>query len=249
MEDSLMTRTVSLNGIDLHVEVAGEGEPLVLLHGFTGCGRDWRHVFDLEELARRHRVIVPDLRGHGRSTDGEGAFTHARCADDVAALLDVLGVGRFRALGLSLGGNVLLHLATREPARVDAMAIVSSPPYFPEQARAIMRLATWEAQPDSEKERLRTTHARGEEQARRLLAHARGFAADVDDMSFTPPRLGKIEARTLVVWGDRDPLYPVELGVELWRGIRGAELCVVPGGGHGPVFAGTGREVVRGWAG
>jgi pimeloyl-ACP methyl ester carboxylesterase len=111
-----------------------------------------------------------------------------------------------------------------------------------------MRAATWEAQPDAEKERLRSTHARGEEQALRLLEHARGFAADADDMSFTPPRLAKLQARTLVIWGDRDPLYPVELGVELWRGIPSAELCVVPGGGHGPVFTGVGRDVVRAWA-
>jgi pimeloyl-ACP methyl ester carboxylesterase len=55
-------------------------------------------------------------------------------------------------------------------------------------------------------------------------------------MSFTTEHLSKIAARTLVVSGDRDPLYPVELAVELYRGIRNASLYVVPGGGHGPIF-------------
>jgi pimeloyl-ACP methyl ester carboxylesterase len=55
-------------------------------------------------------------------------------------------------------------------------------------------------------------------------------------LAFTDADLGKITARTLVVSGDCDPLYPVELGVELFRGIPAASLWVVPGGGHGPIF-------------
>jgi pimeloyl-ACP methyl ester carboxylesterase len=60
-------------------------------------------------------------------------------------------------------------------------------------------------------------------------------------MSFTASTLASITARTLVVAGDRDPLYPVELAVELFRGIPGSSLWVVPGGGHGPIF-GAERE-------
>ena len=64
----------------------------------------------------------------------------------------------------------------------------------------------------------------------------RGFATSYDDMAFTPPLLATIRARTLVVHGDRDPLYPVELGVELYRNIPNAALWIVPNGGHGPIF-------------
>lgn len=55
-------------------------------------------------------------------------------------------------------------------------------------------------------------------------------------MSFTPPKLATIEARTLIVHGDRDPLYPVELAVGMYRAIPRSRLWVVPGGGHGPIF-------------
>ena len=55
-------------------------------------------------------------------------------------------------------------------------------------------------------------------------------------MAFTPPLLATITARTLIVHGDRDPLYPVELALEMYRSIPGSALWVVPNGGHGPIF-------------
>ncbi len=64
----------------------------------------------------------------------------------------------------------------------------------------------------------------------------RGFATSDDDMAFTPPLLATIAARTLVVHGDRDPFYPVEMALELHRGIPESALWVVPYGGHGPIF-------------
>ncbi len=64
-------------------------------------------------------------------------------------------------------------------------------------------------------------------------------------MSFTPERLAAITATTLIVAGDRDPLYPVELAVELYRGISGSQLCVVPNGGHGPIFLGERDAFVK----
>ncbi|HUQ86402.1 MAG TPA: alpha/beta hydrolase, partial [Vicinamibacterales bacterium] len=65
---------------------------------------------------------------------------------------------------------------------------------------------------------------------------ARAFADDHDDMNFTAATLSSITAKTLIVHGDRDPLYPVEQAVELLRGIPNSSLWVVPGGGHGPIF-------------
>jgi pimeloyl-ACP methyl ester carboxylesterase len=62
---SAVCRTSSLNGIDLYFEAHGSGEPLVLLHGFTGSSADWVHLFDMPDLAHQYRVIAPDMRGHG----------------------------------------------------------------------------------------------------------------------------------------------------------------------------------------
>jgi pimeloyl-ACP methyl ester carboxylesterase len=254
MDTTTTGRTLAINGIDLYVEIYGAGEPLLLLHGFTGCGGDWRHVFDLEDLARRYRVIVPDARGHGRSTSQPGTFSHRQCARDLAALLDQLGVSQARAIGMSLGGNTLLHLATgerdrvrepegRAPSRrlIEAMVLVSATPYYPAQARAIMRAAGAMTRSAEEWESMRQRHRHGDEQIRALWQQAARFADSYDDMTFTPPHLATVAARTLIVYGDRDPLYPVELAIEMFRAIPGACLRVVPGAGHGPIFAGRDR--------
>jgi pimeloyl-ACP methyl ester carboxylesterase len=111
------------------------------LHGLTGTSADWRHVFDLDALATRFRVILPDARGHGRSTLRSGAFTFRDCALDVLALLDRLELERVHAVGVSLGAKTLLHLATLQPSRVNRMVLVSATPRFPETTRALFRAA------------------------------------------------------------------------------------------------------------
>ena len=76
---------VEVNGVELHYEIVGEGEPLLWLHGFFGCGDDWRHIF--QEPPAGYRLIAPDLRGHGASTNPSGVFTFREAARDISALL------------------------------------------------------------------------------------------------------------------------------------------------------------------
>jgi pimeloyl-ACP methyl ester carboxylesterase len=160
-------------------------------------------------------VITPDLPGHGQSANPRPDFKFADVARDVFALLDHLGIDRVTAIGMSAGANTLLHMATQQPSRIRSMIHVSGTPRFPDQARAIMRAT------------------QGEDA---LSRHARAFADDREDMNFTAAKLSAITAKTLIVHGDRDPLYPVEQAVELFRGIPNSSLWVVPNGGHGPIF-------------
>jgi pimeloyl-ACP methyl ester carboxylesterase len=237
--------SISVDGAELHYRLHGDGEPLLLLHGFTGSGDDWRHLFDLDELARGHRLIIPDARGHGRSTNPSGAFTHRQCARDLRALCDHLGVARCKAIGLSLGGNTLLHAAIADPDRLAAMVLIGAPSYFPAPARAIMRTFTPETRSDGEWAVMRARHAGGDEQIRALWRTAVGFADSYEDMTFTPPHLATIRARTLIVTGDRDPLYPLEIFVEQYRAIPGAALHVLPDAGHDAVFGAARPDFVR----
>jgi pimeloyl-ACP methyl ester carboxylesterase len=229
--------TFDVSGFQMHYEVRGEGEPLLLLHGGMGTGADWQYVFPSDPEG--YRVIVPDLRGHGLSTSPARGFTFRDCAEDVAALLDHLGAGRVKAIGMSMGAKTLLHLATAQPARLEAMVLVSATPYFPPSLRAAAAQFTrdsFERLSDAERTALRNRHVYGDEQIRWLYDMTRSFATSYDDMAFTPPKLGTITARTLIVHGDRDPFYPVEMALELFRGIPGSALWVVPYGGHGPIF-------------
>jgi pimeloyl-ACP methyl ester carboxylesterase len=227
--------TIAINGIEMYFEERGDGAPLLLLHGGSGIGADWKHVFTDGDPAG-FRVIVPDLRGHGRSTNAPGVLTFAQIAKDILALLDHLGIARARAIGMSAGAKTLLHVATQQTDRVDAMVLVSATPYFPAQARAAMAQLSVDAFSDADWTMHRQRHVHGDDQIRTLFAQMRALKDDYTDMAFTPPRLAAITARTLIVHGDRDPLYPVELALEMYRAIPASALWVVPNGGHGPIF-------------
>jgi len=114
------------------------------------------------------------VRGHGRSTvpnwtELPKTLTHLHCALDTLALLDHLGIERCKAIGVSMGGNILLHMATMRWERLEAIVIVSATPYFPGQARKVMAaLAAPENQPASEWERMRRSHPHGDQQVRAL---------------------------------------------------------------------------------
>jgi pimeloyl-ACP methyl ester carboxylesterase len=226
---------VQANGIELYYEVEGDGEPLLLLHGMTGCHEDWQYA-GRQDFLRAYRLIAPDARGHGRSTNPEKNITHRQCAHDTLALLDHLGIQRCRAIGVSMGGNILLHMATLQPERIGAMVVVSATMHFPKQARALMRAFPVENQPASEWETMRRRHKHGDAQIVALWQQCRALKDSHDDMNFTSADLAQISASTLIVYGDRDPLYPVEMAVEMYRAIPKAALWVVPGGGHGPIF-------------
>jgi pimeloyl-ACP methyl ester carboxylesterase len=225
---------LDVNGIGLYWEETGTGEPLLWLHGGMGRGADWRYIF--KDAPAGYRLIAPDLRAHGSSIDPSGAFSFGQCARDVHALLQHLGLASVKAIGLSGGGIVLLHLATSMPASMSRMVIISAPPYFPEQARALQRQFSPAALGEAEMARMRERHKGGEEQIRQLFDIVHGMALDHDDVSFTPSKLSTITAETLIVFGDRDPLYPVSIAFELQHAIPRSYLWVVPNGGHGPVF-------------
>jgi pimeloyl-ACP methyl ester carboxylesterase len=224
-------RTVALNGMEMYYKAFGEGEPLVLLHGFGGSGHVWAEV--VPAYAPHFRVIVPDLRGHGRSTNPSGEFTHRQSALDVFALLDSLGVDRFRAVGNSTGGMTLLHMATRQPNRIEAMVLIAATSYFPEQARRIMERSRVESLTPEDFERRRQIHRHGDEQIRMLRRQFHAFKDSYDDMNFTPPYLSTITARTLILHGDRDQFFPVEIALEMYRAIPDSYLWIVPNGRHG----------------
>jgi pimeloyl-ACP methyl ester carboxylesterase len=225
---------IEVNGIELFWEEIGDGEPLLWLHGGMGCGADWKYLF--KEPPEGFRLIAPDLRGHGASTNPSGSFTFRQCAHDVLALLEHLNHPRVRAIGLSGGGITALHMATASPQAIESMVIISAPPYFPEQTRLMQRQFSEAMLGAAEMERMRQRHRHGEPQIQQLFAMTHSFGDTYDDVNFTPPYLGTITAETLIVFGDRDPLYPVSIAFELHQAIPQSYLWVVPNGGHGPVF-------------
>lgn len=129
---------IDIGDVQMYYEREGNGEPLLLLHGGTGCHEDWIYA-GRDEFLQEYSVITPDARGHGATSDPQATITHRQCAVDTLTLLDRLGIRKCRAVGVSMGGNILLHMATMQPDRIEAMVVVSATMYFPEQARSVMR--------------------------------------------------------------------------------------------------------------
>src|SRR5207249_11480617 len=105
-----------VNGLNLYYETHGSGRPLILLHGGLMSSEMFGPV--IPELAQRHHVIAPDLQGHGRTADIDRPIDVKLMADDIAALIDQLGLEKPDVVGYSLGGGVALHTAATYPAKV-----------------------------------------------------------------------------------------------------------------------------------
>jgi pimeloyl-ACP methyl ester carboxylesterase len=217
----------------MYYETAGQGQPLVLLHGFTQTGAIWDPIKD-ELVTTGYQVVIPDLRGHGSSTNPSGEFSHRQSAVDIFALLDALGLERVQAMGISTGGMTLLHMATQQPDRIDSMVLIGATTYFPEQAREIQRSMDPNNIPEGQMRELREIHKHGDKQIRALISQFNAFKDSYDDMNFTRPYLSTIIARTLVVQGDRDRFFPVKIALEMYDAIPRSYLWIVPNGGHVP---------------
>jgi pimeloyl-ACP methyl ester carboxylesterase len=109
----------------LAVTEAGSGPPLVLLHGLFGAGQNWGGIRSV--LARRFRVLTPDLRNHGASPRAPD-MSYAAMAEDVADMLDAAGIDRAAVLGHSMGGKVAMALALAHPGRVERLVVADIAP-------------------------------------------------------------------------------------------------------------------------
>lgn len=198
-----------VNGINLYYEVHGAGRPLILLHGGLGSGEMFGPV--LPALADHHQVILVDLQGHGRTADIDRPLDMRLMADDIAALIDHLGLDRPDLLGYSLGGGVALQTASKYPGKVGRLVMVSAN-IRPDAVYADMRqqqgqvsAAAAEFMKDTPMYELYQRVAPRPEDFPRLLDKI--GAAMAKDFDFTEEVRG-LQMPTMVVAGDADMAPP-----------------------------------------
>ena len=215
----------SLLALDL-VEEARVPGGVDVRHGGTGTGRfDWEHV--RPALAPRYRLLVPDLRGHGRSSDPGFLVGLASMQDDVLRVLEAVGERPACVVGFSIGARILLDLVRREPD-VTATLVVIAPTLkaYPARAEQI-KSAAW----PPELIALEHEHGSGPDHWKALRArHADEFWRDAPDV--TDDDLARLTLPTLAAWGDRDAIEPVENGLRLVRALPQGELLVLPAASH-----------------
>lgn len=119
---------VIVNDITIHYERSGSGRPVVLLHGLGSSTEDWEN--QVPALSTGYDVIVPDFRGHGRSSKPAGPYSILQLSSDVTTLLDELDVGPVRMVGISLGGMVGFQMAADRPDLVSRLVVVNALPDF-----------------------------------------------------------------------------------------------------------------------
>lgn len=226
---------VRTNGLETAYEVLGAGPPLVALHGATLSGDDWLGP-QLDWLAARFRVHLPDARGHGATTwDAAEGFTSDELVADLLGLADALGLEAFHLLGFSLGGMTALRFAATYPHRVRSLVVVGASPEREPRASVGRRLMD----PDRiERDDPRWAHdlarrhdpGQGEGAWRRLLP---AIAADIESQALlTPAELREIACPALVACGDRDPFMPVSQAWGLKRALPRGRLLIAPDCGH-----------------
>jgi pimeloyl-ACP methyl ester carboxylesterase len=113
-----------INGLHMYYSTTGSGRPLVLLHGGLGSGEMFGPV--VSTLAEQHQVIAPDLQGHGRTADIDRPIDVSLMADDIAALIDHLGLDKPDLVGYSLGGGVAMHVAFKYPEKIGRLVAASA---------------------------------------------------------------------------------------------------------------------------
>ncbi|MDH3458163.1 MAG: alpha/beta hydrolase [Gemmatimonadota bacterium] len=226
-----------VNGVRLHYRIVGEGEPMLLVHGFTNVGQVWNPFLD--PLGDNRLLIIPDLRGHGLSTNPGGEFTHRLAAQDLLALLDELEVQSVVGVGHSSGALALLELALLAPERLEAMVLIDGVHRFSDETREIMAGVDADSMLTALPNLFGAMiewHAGGMTQLRELAEQVRTFGADPTEGAHAPAAIRDIEVPTLIVHGDRDDLYPVAMAVELYELLPNAELWIMPGVDHGAFF-------------
>lgn len=259
---SIRLQHVTLHGHEVGYRLAGEGPVIVLIHGMAGSSRTWRDTMPL--LAQEHTVLAPDLLGHGESAKPLGDYSLGAYASGLRDLLGVLGIERATVVGQSLGGGVAMQLAYQHPEIAERLVLVGSgglgrevswllrmltlpgaeylmPFFFPSAIRdqgnkvsELLRRSGWRAPHLAEMWRAYASLAGAENRH----AFIRTLRAVIDPGGQSVSAMDRLYLTaalpTLIVWGDQDPIIPVEHARAAHKAMPGSRLEIFPGIGHFP---------------
>lgn len=247
------TKTVAVGDIEVAYQIFGEGEPLLLIMGYSGTMDLWAPEM-LKELASKYQIIIFDNRGMGKTTASDKEFTIERFADDTRGLLDALGIERAHVLGWSLGTYIAQELSLRYPDRVEKLILYAGDCGGKEAIYPGPEIM----------DALGDTSASSRERGEKLLAtlfpekwlkehpDPRTYFPEITETSSpenverqyqawqkwkgTYSRLTKITQPTLLITGTDDINTPWQNSLIMIDLIPGAWLVQLEGGGHGVMY-------------
>ena len=232
-QPTLGGHVASIRGIRMYYEIYGSGPPLLLLHGGTGSGKQFEK--QIPAFAPHHRLIVPDCRAQGRTTDRPGPITYHDMAEDMIGLLDRLHLSTVDVMGWSDGGDIGLDMAIHHPERIRHLVTFGanfSPDGLNPDDVKWNRTATADSFGPGMREgwtKLNPEPAHYEEAMNKILEMWR------TQPRFTMAELHAIRAKTMICVGDHDLIRPTHTAA-LTRAIPGATEWVVPHASHGAMI-------------
>lgn len=224
----MQERISHIDGSRIFYRETGSGSPVILIHGLSGSGRWWQQNIDF--LARSHHVYVIDLVGFGRS--GRQRFQLAGAADLLAKWMEQLSIEKATLIGHSMGGFISIDLASSYPEKVERLVVVDAPALPLDRNRAKTALRLIRAVLEMPRPFLPILFGDGWQAGPRtvyLAAHEL-LGSDISH------KLSRVRVPTLVIWGDRDWLVPLNIGVRLYDRLPCADFVVLDHAGHNPMW-------------
>jgi pimeloyl-ACP methyl ester carboxylesterase len=264
-------RTVDVHGHPVNFIEAGSGPVLLLIHGMAGTGANWEAV--IEPLAINHTVIAPDFPGHGASAPGGGDYSLGSLASGLRDLMLTLGHERATLVGHSLGGGVALQFTYQFPEMVERLVLVSSGGLGPDVSPILRAAALPGAElfisatvgvgrrvgsmvgrglglvglrPSADLEEVTRGYATlaDPERRRAFLATLRSVVGTEGQRVAALDKLYLADALPLlIVWGEHDPIIPVEHARDAHAQLPGSRLEIFEDAGHVPQLERPGRFI------
>ncbi len=245
---------INTNGIELNVEISGEGPAVLLLHGFTGSSQTWD---PFQGIWDEFTTVAVDIIGHGKSESpaDPARFTIDSCIDDLIALLDQLEIRRCGLLGYSMGSRIAVRFALRHPQRLWALVLESASAGIDDSAQRRERLTSdqeladriesegvekfvnyWQQIPIWASQASLSAESRQQLRGQRLTNNPLGLANSLRGMGAASDepimsQIGSLAMPALLVAGSFDTRY-TEIATEMAAALAAAELNVIEDAGH-----------------
>jgi 4,5:9,10-diseco-3-hydroxy-5,9,17-trioxoandrosta-1(10),2-diene-4-oate hydrolase len=240
--NAIQSKVIKIDGRDVHYYTAGEGEPLVVIHGGAGDARSWWR--NIQELAEKYKVYAPDLPGYGTSQPLDGNFYIHEFSDFINKFTNFLHLKKFVVIGHSMGGGIALDFVLKFPGRVTKLILVSSLGLGREIALWLRFISI-----PSIVKVVGYVVGKAIEFLGWMLGQSNPFEL-VLPVSPVVVRIGtsianrqsqnlvlekylkKIKIPTMLIWGGRDPVVPVKTAYRAVKEFPNARLLVFKKSGH-----------------